>query len=214
MMQRTIGLTLCLILALPVTANAATAGDQMQQRVAASMQDLQRFRTGHSFSDLQGAITTLFSFGDIKSIAPADYVARRRSLVQAWAQILKVIEESYDPTYDPHDPNDVPFDCLIAPGATSPTCFDYQNIKDPKARADFIAAIKANGAKARKALYYSRLWNLDELAMGSLKMDLQIFSGAGAPPDVAALDAIIQQAGLSESRQTAIHAMLAAPAPR
>ncbi|HTU69312.1 MAG TPA: hypothetical protein VMF11_03240 [Candidatus Baltobacteraceae bacterium] len=214
MTQRTICLALFLILALPLATNAAMTDDQVQQRVSSSMQDLQRFKAEHSFSDLENAINTLYSFGDIRSIAPANYVARRRSLVEAWAQILKTIEESYDPTYNPHDLNDLYNDCLTAPQATTPTCFDYQDIKDPKARADFITAIKANAVKAQKGLYYTRLRSLDDDAMTSLKVDLQIFSAAGAPPDGAALDAIIQQAGLSKSRQTAVDAMVAAPALR
>jgi hypothetical protein len=201
----------CLVCSCPTLA--APVGDTTAVGVSHAMQQLRAFESAHSFTELNDAITSLYTSLNLAQggIVPANYVARRRTYVQAWAQILKTIEQSYDPTFDPKNPVDLPSICLMSPQATSPTCFDYKSIKDPVARTKMIAAIQANNVKREKAAYWTHLVLADQDAMASLDMQLKEFRTAGAPPDIRALDAIILQAGISDARRAKLDAMFASP---
>jgi hypothetical protein len=195
-----------------VAAHAAVT-PQIQALVTNSIQELQTYNSTHSFAALESAIETLSNSVDTDKVAPGDYVAFRRTIMQAWSNIMKAIEQSYDPTYDPNNPNDRPNLCVQPPGGIS--CNASPNeIQDPKVRAEYEAALNANALKEQRASHWQHVHLLDELAMSSLQADLQIFATARAPSDFAALDAIFRQAGIRSSRMAKIDTMLMAPAPQ
>ena len=198
------------VLAFSMPAVAATKGD-MRTRIGYAMQGLQRFQTSHSLDDLHDTVSKLISFLDTPDFAPKNYVRRRRELVFAWAQVLHVIEQSYDPTIDLNNDADLPDICVIPPrepsGRQAPSCAGPSAVQDPASRAAYEAAIDANNKKIVRVNYQARLRNIDEEAMLSLKMDLELFRQAGAPPDNAELDAILRQEGISASRRAKIDAM-------
>jgi hypothetical protein len=184
---------------------------QLDMRTVSAMQALQRYSSSHSFSDLRSAISTMQTAADIGSLTPTNFIAERRTLVHGWALILKAIEQSYDPTFHPNNPSDVPNSCVVPPrepsGRQAPACADPEEVQDPKARADYISAIKANDLKRQRTNRYRQLFNIDEEAMSSLEMTLTLLrkiAPEGATPDFPALDGILRQAGLSQSRREQI----------
>jgi hypothetical protein len=192
-----------------VAATAAPVKDETDVRVASSLQGLQRFYVSHSLKDLQATIDTLGSAVNIARTQRKQYVARRRSVVQAWAQVLRTIELSADPTFDPKNHSHVEF-CVTPPreanGQQLPPCANPNSIEDPQVRATYIAAINENVLKNERLTYQLRLRYLEDDAMLSLRLNLKDFRRV-APPDTTALDGILEQSGLSEIRRAKIRIM-------
>jgi hypothetical protein len=202
----------CLILCFSVACSAVASAaapkkDQTKARIATALQGLQRYYSSHSLEDLHGAVDALTSAVDMNAIKHRNRLVRRRTVVQAWAQVLREVELSYDPTFDP---NDRPATCLVPPreasGRQLPSCADPSDIQDPAARAVYVAALQANDHKIQQANHYQELRNIDDDAMLSLRLNLAGFHTV-TPADSAALDGILRRAGLSESRRTKIDAM-------
>lgn len=180
-------------------------------QIGTSMQGLQRYNTSRSLDDLDATVRTLVSVVDIPHIAPRHYLARRHAIVRAWAQVLRTIELSYDPTFDPKDPKSRPFICVSPPreasGRILMPCADPNDIEDPQARAAYIAAIEVNRRKRERSNFQMRLRNIDDAAMLGLQFNLASFRRV-APPDSTALDAILRESGISDERRAKIDAML------
>jgi hypothetical protein len=205
--------TFCfLIAALGTNLSAAPVSYENASRVADALRQLDRFKTSHAFKDLESAILTLQLAFEVRTFTVGNFVAKRRELVSSWAQILKAIQGSYDPKFNPNDPRQLPVICLPPPpepnGHQFPSCVDPNEIQDPRTRAAYVAALQLNAAKAKKAAYYSDLSNLDDEAMASLEVRLNLLrkvAPEGVPRDSAALDQILQRAGLSEARRKELH---------
>jgi len=151
---------------------------------------------------------------DISTLTPDNFTSTRRELVKAWAPVIRAIEQSYDPAFNPQDPKNIQLICVPAPpvgGRTvSEGCIDPNNIKDQKARAAFIASIEENKLRTARFRHYWDIRREDDLAMTHLSMTLDLLrkiapDGAGA--DFTALDTILRQAGLSNVRRTTIDSM-------
>ncbi len=194
----------CLIAGLlavcPGATSAAQAADQSQTRVATALQYLQRFKALKSADELQYAVSEMDGTIGVATLTPSNFVARRRFLVRAWANILKGIEQSYDPTYDPNNPNnEFSWTCTPSrPGAIQPpnSCNDTQ-------------AQQINRQKANRAGYYVKVQRLDLRAMSGLEASLAVLRNIaprGTPTDFAALDGILREAGISAQRRTKIDA--------
>lgn len=195
---------LCLsifLMAGPVGVRAQTpATDNVTAHVGDASRAAQAFSRSHSFVDIRSAIDAMVSAGNLPGFKSGTFVAQRRTLVGGWAQVLKAIEQSYDPTYDPNDRNNWPVWGLPDP----------QYIKDPQTRAAAVAALAANDQKVKRMSYYHDLHVLDALAQNTLKMELdqlRRMAPDGTDADFAALDAILQRAGLSSALRTKIDSL-------
>ncbi len=191
-----------LLMAAPVgvMAQVPATTDNVTVHVAVASRAAQAFSRSHSLLDLRPAIDEMVSAGNLPGFKPDTFVAQRRTLVRGWAQVLKAIEQSYDPTYDPNDRNNWP-----VWGVPDP-----QYIKDPQTRAAAVAALAANDQKVKRMSYYHDLHVLDRLAQTTLKVELdqlRRLAPDGTDADFAALDAILQQAGLSSALRTKVNAM-------
>jgi hypothetical protein len=184
-----------------IAAHAAV-DPQVQARVTTAMQALQTYPSTHAIVSLKVAIES-----------PADYVALRRTVVQGWAEILKAIEQSYDPAFDPSNPKDLPNTCVLPDLGSVTSNVSPDQIPDPKARAAHEDALQANAVKRQRARQWHDVHMLDQEAMALLRGHLQTFAAAGAPSDYSALDAILHQAGISSSRRAKIDKMLIGPSP-
>ncbi len=207
-----------LAIALMVTCTSITSAqpteDDTDARVAASMRDLQQFHATQSLDELHVAVSSLLSaLPPISMIAPQNYIARRRTVVEAWARIFGTIEQFKDPTFDPNNPNNVPEVCVAPPrepnGVQLPSCVDPRGVQDPTARAEYIEAILANDLKAQRSNFQLRLRTIDDEAMLAIRQNLATFRGVS--PDFVALDAILREAGLTQERRSKIDAMIGAP---
>lgn len=201
----------CVLSLFPGVSAHASINPKVQARVTNAMQELRTYNSTHSFPALKSAIETLANAVEPRLVSPDDYITFRRTIVEDWASILETIERSYDPTYNPTNPNDLPNDCVL-PDNRSVTCnVSPDQVQDPKERADYEARLEANAAKARRALQWHNVLVLDTEAMASMQADLQLFAAAGAPSDYAALDGIFRRARISKARMAKIDAILAAP---
>ncbi|MGB6986046.1 MAG: hypothetical protein WBD74_08770 [Candidatus Aquilonibacter sp.] len=212
--RRTVIATVVLALvtfAAPSFIGAAATAAQTDAQIAVALQALQRYDSSGSLSDLTSAVSTMDGTVNLDALTPQNFVTRRRALVQAWAQILKSIEQSYDPTYNPNDPSNIPQPCVTPPpdanGARLPGCSNPNAIQDPSARAKYLAAIEANKQVTQRWNHYWGLVKLDLRAMRVLQMSLQLLQSVAPDSegaDFSALDAIVQQAGISHARRAKI----------
>jgi hypothetical protein len=196
-----------LVLASTGGAGAASPGDDLQLHVANSAQALQRFADTRSLGDLRTAVDEMGFALNPDAFTAQTFVAQRRVLVRGWAKVIKTIELSYDPTYDPHDPSNAPQWGLPDP----------QLIHDPQARQLAIAALAENERRVKRAAYYHDLTIIDLGAQAHLRMSLALLrriAPAGTPPDAVALDGILQDAAISSARRAKIDALFSAsPGP-
>jgi hypothetical protein len=153
---------------------------------------------------------------DVPTLTVQDFTRQRRMIVEGWAKIIKATDESYDPSYDTNDLAERPLTCVIPPGGL-PCGTDPKYISDPQARAQYTAQLQANEKHYKQATYYQQVHNLDLGAMSILNSTLDLFrevAPEGASSDYAALDAVLQQSGLSHARRQRIDAMFnATPTP-
>jgi hypothetical protein len=210
--MRMAGLVLLVALAGNMSIAAAQTVDRTDARTAVAIQSLERYRSTRSLADLGDAIRILTSALDTTYMKSSEYVSERRAIVRAWSMVLVAIERAYDPTFNPEDPRNIPETCVSPPveadGSVQRPCTDPSAITDPKARAAYIAAIKANDLKIQRMRTYRDVHNLDEAAMLSLRMNLASFKAVRAQSDDAALEQILRQSGISEARRRKIEAML------
>jgi hypothetical protein len=150
------------------------------------------------------------------SQALARYASSRRELVQAWATIIKAIEQSYDPSFNPKQRFSCPIPPPPASGQLQP-CSDPASISDPTARAQYETALANFKLQLAKARRYQQLVNIEGGAFSGLNMSLKLMSEVapdGTSPDFAALDSILQQTGLATATRAKIDAMFyAGPGP-
>ena len=196
------------------SARAEMPETQMESRANAAVQRLQVFKASGSLDDLRSAINTMQSSLDLSEVTPQNFIATRRKQVGVWAQILKVIEQSYDPSYDPRDPASRPALCLQPPmessGKQLPPCADPKSIQDPAARVAYVTALQENSRKIARAGSYHDLHVIDLNAMGILTSELRLLNRVApenTPADSVALDGILRQSRISEARRAKIDAM-------
>jgi hypothetical protein len=199
----------CLTIACNTSANAALRAAQMSASQATVMREVQHAKAlisigdPKSLNELKSAIFAMQSTFDVYAFTAKNLIEQRRTLVRDWAEIFKVIEQAYDPTFDPSDHDDLPTNCVIPPGGLSCGA-DPREIKDRTSRAAYIAEIRANDMKLKQTFYYHEISNIDQLAMASLESSLSVLAQCEpqkSPGDFVALDKIIQETGLSEERR-------------
>ena len=88
---------------LPGLTSNATVPMATTSRIGVSAAALSRYAQTHALSDLRSAILGLSGTINPYSLTPQNFSATRRSLVQAWAPVIKAIESAYEPGYDPVD---------------------------------------------------------------------------------------------------------------
>jgi hypothetical protein len=197
----------------PVKANAVDI--ESTSAVSSSFAALQQFKSSHSLADLKTAIAIMRASFKLSSFTSKTFISEKRALVWNWAQLLHVIEQSYDPTFNPDDRNDLPDVCVVPPVETNGTQLNCgvapEDIKDPQARAKYIELLRANAAKAKRAFYYRDLSNIDEDARTTLEVKLELLrrvAPAGIPRDSQALEQILTKAGLNSAARKEIEPYL------
>jgi hypothetical protein len=188
------------------SARGAVTTDQTEARITTALTGLQRFRSSHSIDDLKATSYALFSAVDLREIQAKDLVTRRRSVVTAYAQVLRQIESLSDPAFNP---NELPTLCVSPPrepdGRQLPACADPKEISDPATRAAYVTALDANSANIRRRNAQARLYVLADETTSVLELVLRRFHSR-AQPDATALDDILRRAGVSDIRRAKIDA--------
>lgn len=190
--KRHCGKGLCLALGLNLfgmaPSGATPSTDLLATRVPKALQALQHYKSSHSLADIETAVDMLDGTIDIGTLTPQNFVGRRRTIVQAWAEALKVIEQSYDPTFDPNDPkNFFEVGCLPLtveaserPPAIVCNAHDVQQLTLQE-RTAYAEALQANAAKHNRYNHYNQLVTLDLHAMSSLEASLDLLRDVSPP---------------------------------
>ncbi len=184
----------------PAQTLAQTPTDNVAVHVAAASRAADTFAQSRSLADLRSAIDEMVSAANLPGFKATTFVAQRRTLVTGWAQVLKVIEQSYDPSFDPNDRTNWPVWGLPDP----------RSISDPALRAAAVAANAANDQKVKRISAYHDLHVLDLLAQHTMKFELdrlRTLAPDGTDADFTALDAILRRAGLSSALRTKLDTM-------
>lgn len=202
-------------------ARSATQAD-VAARVSNAMRELQQYKPAPSLHDpqalssLRSAVYTMQLATDVTALTPQNFVGQRRLLVAGWANIIRALQQSYDPSFDPNNVADLPSSCIIPPKGF-PCGADPNHITDPQARAQYVNELRANLEKSKQALYYQQVHNLELGTMSIFGTMLTVFrkvAPEGATSDSAALDAILQQNGVSQARRQALDVLITAtPSP-
>jgi hypothetical protein len=192
----------------PVGATAQTANaDQTEAKIQDAMAGYNRFQSSHAVQDLRQAAFALSYAIDQRATRTGDVIGHRRSVVAAFAKVLREFDALVDPTFDPSNP---PSLCVTPPrepdGRQAPACAAPGAVLDPAARAQYQAAIDANLVKIQHYNDQAKIANASNDTLSLLEIVLHRFH-ARAPSDSAALDQILMRSGLSEARRTKIHQM-------
>ena len=173
--------------------------------MSSSSNALSRYASSHSLDDLESAIDSMDATLSIESLTAFNFVARRRAILTGWIRILKTIEQSYHPAFNPN----LLLGCPVSPGLTP--CADPSGIPDPVARENYAAQLTEFNYYGAQWDQYSKVHRLDERAMTSLLVSIKFLREIEpnrTPPDYEALERIVQQAGLSGTRQAKIDTWL------
>lgn len=124
----------------------------------------------------------------------------RKRKAELWLGLLVVIDKNLDPNYD----KNVVIQLNLVPppdgGVRWPSGVDPKVINDPKARAEYEAALKANREKAERYNFQLGLHRIDT----RVSMDVERFvqsSYAGSESDKKELDDILNRSTLSTARK-------------
>jgi len=190
---------------LTATNNAAAIPARTLQYEQLALDDLALYKKSHSFQDkilyLKDARSHTQSSWTFRSLTPQNYIATRRLIVRMWARVLRAIEDTYDPTYDPNDPKQI---VVRYSGPVGCCGIDAKVIEE-------------NNRRIARWNQWGELRNLDSGAMVGLRMMLEAFntwSPPGIGNDDKALEKIIRDAGITPKRQVEIDAMFSLTLPK
>jgi hypothetical protein len=185
----------------------ATAADQTESRIATAMAGYNRFQGSHSPEDLRKTAFDLITVVDQRALRTGDVVGHRRSIVAAYAKVLKLVDSLRDPDFVPNQP---PSTCVTPPrepsGRQAPPCADPKDVLDAGARAQYLAAIDQRSAEIRYYNAQTQLIGIANDTVSLLGIVLHRFH-TRAPDDSAALDDVLRKSGLDAGRRDQIHAM-------
>jgi hypothetical protein len=194
-------------LPMPGVAQNSGSGDQTDSRIAAAMTGYDRYQNSHSPEDLRKTAFELIKVIDQRALRTGDVVGHRRSIVAAYAKLLKVVDSLKDPNFVPDRP---PATCVTPPrepsGHQAPPCADPKDVVDPQTRAQYLAAIEQRSTEIGAYNAQMQVVGIANDVVGTLEIVLHRFH-TRAPDDTAALDALLRKSGLDAARQQQIHAM-------
>jgi hypothetical protein len=136
----------------------------------------------------------------------------RREKTKALFNLLAAIDQNIDPSFDdPHNPENQIFLNLVPPptpeGIWYPSGVDPNDIKDPKTRAQYEAAIKRNDEKIARLNFQTRLHNIDKSANIFADRFLQD-NYTTSKEDQSELENLMKQAKLSPTRTQKLKSQL------
>ncbi len=143
------------------------------------------------------------------------FTLQRRAFLSGWAQVLRSIEDSYDPKFDPDERLPCPLPRLGEPlGIILPAVCDPKLIREPQ--NDSVRNKELQALERYRVSYehYREVKRLDDESMAILETSVNLLckmAPAEAPSDYLALDRIFLDSAISDSRRIKIEAMLRDP---
>lgn len=187
------------------TVSAIVVTPTLEGRINAALGKLAEFRRSGALGDLETAIYAMQSSLDIDLFRFDTFVAQRRTFVNGWAQLLRALESSYDPTFDPKNrlpcPPPPPYNGMLPWNCDPKLAAGPQS---PSVRIKEIQDLQRFQARFQR---YDSIQRLDAMAMTSLRMSLDLIrkiAPNGTPSDFSALDATLRSSGISDARRKTI----------
>ncbi len=181
----------------------------MSSQVEQAGRILAAFEKSKSIDSFFGAVeqmegVNLMGLGDTK-----ERLAARRAAARMWLKILAAIDEHLDPKFDPED---VPETKVVPPPSgriQPPPGVSPEAITDPRARAEYEAALKKNAEKIASYNFQTKLQRLNKRASTSAKRFLTTYY-TPVHADQQELLSLLREEHLSTVRQGQIKALFKA----
>ncbi len=187
----------------------------IEGRVEDALGKLEIYRRSRSVGDLQTAIYAMQQSLDVDLFRANAFTLQRRAFVSGWAQVLRSIEDAYDPKFDPNKRLPCPLPRLGGSlGSILPGVCDPKLIREPE--NDSVRNKELQDLERYQVSYnhYREVRRLDDESMTVLEMSLDVLckrAPANVPSDYLALDRIFLDSAISRSRRIKIEAMLRDP---
>ena len=181
--------------------------------VAHALLSLEKFKQTHDVSDLRESVDKMYVAVDpAPGTDPEPLYLRRRAVLKGYVSLFEEIDPQIDPSFSPEDPRWAPANCLVPPpeknGTQLPSCADPNDIRDASVRQEYVAAIAANERKKQRYAYQVKIQQLAKAALVGLKLNLENYRVRDATFDAPALNAIVENGNLSETRKKQIELAL------
>ena len=178
----------------------------MSSNVEQAGRILAAFEKNKAIDPFYGAVEQMESVSLMGLGETKERLAARRDATRMWLKILAAIDEHLDPKFDPED---VPETKVIPPASgriQPPPGVTPEAITDPRARAEYEAALKKNADKIAGYNFQTKLRRLNTRASASVKRFLTTYYTA-ADADQQDLLSLMREEHLSNVRQGQIKAL-------
>ena len=129
--------------------------------------------------------------------------AARVEVTRLWLAAFRLLDERLDPQFDPDDSPLVKVDPPKVDGVTYPPGVDPKVITDPRLRAEYEAAIKANHEKIESRRIQLQLRTIDRAATEAFERFLKRFYTFAAA-DAGEMTRLLEEKGIQEPRRSRI----------
>ena len=187
-----------------LTQGQPSAGKPMKQNTLEPLQRAMKktvaFADSHDVQLLKDAEAALESINLVDEHDAAKRIAIRQEMLAAWLAVAAQLDRSIDPNFDP---DDFPQESLVQPSVDgiSITSNAPENIKDPKARAEFQRAVDENTKKTIRYTLQFELLRLNERVTDRLGRFIRMAYMPSAS-DQREVKAAMERAGTDPARGT------------
>jgi hypothetical protein len=188
----------------PATKKEAKMPDKIDQAASG----LQEFARSRDVDALERAVEALEEF-DPWSLKPEQRLPGRRRLLLNWSRVLVAIDTIKEPGFDPDA--DRPR-ARVSPPDGFPPGADPKTIQDPRARAQYEAAIAANEKRKIRSRTQGVASELEQRAVESAHRVVDRWYTKSAA-DRKEIEAVFQEANLSAARRAEVLDPPPAPPP-
>ncbi|HET9394296.1 MAG TPA: hypothetical protein VFO29_12340 [Candidatus Rubrimentiphilum sp.] len=200
---------------LVVNISAIQLATTIEGRVEDALDKLQAYRRSRALDDLRTAIYAMQGTLDVHLFRVGAFTLKRRTFVSGWAQVLRAIEDAYDPKFDPDKRLPCP-QLRLDNRAMSVLIPGYCDLTRTQEQNAAVRAKELQDLERYRVSYedYRKVKQLDDLSTSIFETSLDLLgkvAPCGAPSDYAALDRIFVESGISDSRRIKIEAMLRDP---
>jgi hypothetical protein len=186
----------------------------IEGRVDDALGKLAIYRRSRSLEDLQSAMYAMEHSLNVLLFRADAFTLQRRTFVSGWAQVLRAIDDAYDPKFDPD--KRLPCPSLWPKDRAASILIPFYCGPAPEPQTDSVRNKELQDMERYRISYenYRQVKQLDALAMTIFEGSLEILGRVaphGAPADYIALDRLFLRSRISESRRIVIEAMLRDP---
>lgn len=187
----------------------ADNADLLTNRINQAKALLAEFKKTKSLDELQKAYLAVGNIPEPGADKTVPKAVARREAARMCFSLLAVIHQNIDTNFDVNNPGNWPLLSIVPPvmpkGVPCFSGMDPKDIKNPKDRALYEAAIQANEKKGARLNFQVRLRNMDRLATSVVEIILR-HDYTTSKKDQNELEDLMKQAKLSPAQMQKIMA--------